>query len=249
MKHTTDTFTVSGQPVTAAYFSTTPPEAAVYMLSGEFFDAMLPEIMAQLYDRVDGGLCTPFVLVLCSRRDWNGSFSPWPVPPLRSGSPPFSGGAEETVRWCSQIKRSVCDKYGISPDAQHNFLLGYSLSGLCALYAAYISRDFGGAGCCSPSLWYDGWIEFMEKSKPLTDVSVYLSLGRKEEKVRSVRMGSIGRDVRAAAQILTSQGFRATFCRNNGGHDYQVPQRLSNAIAWLLVSDENVRTAIEDKIL
>jgi predicted alpha/beta superfamily hydrolase len=237
MKYALDTISVHGSSIAAAHFPGKKPEAAIYMLSGGHFDNMLPEIMAQLYHGVNSETIRPFVLVLCSSDNWNGAFSPWSAPPLAVGEEPFSGGAGQTIDMCSQIKKQVCRTYSLPTEGERHFLLGYSLAGLCALYGLYISADFGGAGCCSASLWYDGWREFMSENSPAPGSRIYISLGKKEERIRSARMGSIGKNCRHAVEILNSQNCHGVFCLNNGGHDYRVPGRIAAAAAWLLARD------------
>lgn len=59
-------------------------------------------------------------------------------------------------------------------------ILGFSLGGLLASYAPYVSPSFGYAMSLSGSNWYEGLIPFFREHDPLTDCRFFLSYGRAE---------------------------------------------------------------------
>ena len=105
------------------------------------------------------------VLVGIHPGNWSEDYSPFPAPPLTQGNPAFGSSAGDYLR--SIAERLVPEIEKIAPvflDADTRYLAGYSLAGLCALYGAYVSDAFGGYGAVSPSLWLEGWMEFVHTS-------------------------------------------------------------------------------------
>lgn len=168
--------------------------------------------------------------------DWERDLTPWPAPAVFRGSPDFSGGAGDFWRdVCETVKPFVDSRFPTLPDPAHTAACGYSLGGLAALYALYIRPEIGLAASISGSLWYPGWLDFMEKHTPaFPGAQVFLSLGRREEKSRHSLMGKIGDCTRAAQQLLSVQLNRQVpLIWNDGGHYHQIPQRKEQALCWI----------------
>lgn len=108
--------------------------------------------------------------------------------------------------------------------------VGYSLGGLAALYF-HCEAGFSGCGSCSGSLWYPGWLEYLEARAP--GGKIYLSLGGKEKNARDPLMRTV-EEATCQTKALLSASARCTFVHEPGGHFRDVPQRLARAIAWLL---------------
>ena len=92
--------------------------------------------------------------------DWNAELTPWPAPPLRRGKP-FAGNADKMLerldRLMSELPALLKSNMGIT--VSKCLLIGYSLGGLCALWAATMRGCFDGVASVSGSLWYDGFDE------------------------------------------------------------------------------------------
>ena len=147
----------------------------------------------------------------------------------------FSGGAQDTLKWL--INR--CIPYVeacLEVDCCTRLIGGYSLAGLFSLYAFYESGAFSGAASCSGSLWYPGWTEYMQTRKAPQQSSIYLSLGRKEEKARNPLINTVGEKTRwQYEQILHDENVRTSaFVLNNGGHFTDVETRIAQGFAWLI---------------
>ena len=182
-------------------------------------------IAAQLTDR-------PFQLAALPVKSWNGELSPWYAEPV-FGKEPFSGGAEGLLRFMENelIPRleSEC-----ACDAPRFFIGGYSLAGLFALWSGYRSPAFDGAACVSPSVWFPGWREFIEQSKPLCK-RFYLSLGDAEEKARSRVLARVGDNIRFQFNALDSSGSVDCVLEWNQGNHFSEPaKRTAKGFAWLI---------------
>ena len=144
----------------------------------------------------------------------------------------FSGSKQDSAHSDlpsdSAITQAASDSNGV-----RLFLGGYSLAALFSLWAAYQTDIFSGVAAASPSLWYPGFVEYMEENKILTD-AVYLSLGTKEEKIRNRVMSRVGDAVRAADDILSHQGILNTLEWNPGKHFQDAEKRTAMGFAWLL---------------
>ncbi|MDE7131630.1 MAG: alpha/beta hydrolase [Lachnospiraceae bacterium] len=131
-----------------------------------------------------------FILLSIQPESWNDDFTPWGAPAFRKGEDAPAGRADVYIsRLTSEIKPYMDVSYRTKPEPEYTALFGYSLGGLAAAYAMYKTDLFGTVASLSGSLWYDGFIEFMEKEQPVRkDMKVYLSLGKKESLSRNPRM-------------------------------------------------------------
>ena len=193
------------------------------------------------------GADAEFLLLSIQPDNWNDDFTPWSAPAFRKGEETPAGKADNYIRCLTEeIKPFMDANYRTKPEPEHTALLGYSLGGLAALYACYKTEWFGVIGSLSGSLWYDNFCEYMEQNKPLRkNLSVYLSLGRKECLSKNPRMGKVADCTERAKEILMRQLsvndsdvqgrlFENVFLEwNDGGHFHEIPKRFAKAIAWL----------------
>ena len=163
-----------------------------------------------------------FLLIALKVDDWNRDLSPWQAPAV-FGNESFSGKAAETLGKVL-AETSESKKYYIG---------GYSLSGLFALWAAYQTDVFSGVAAASPSIWFPGFLEYMEAHLPKTG-KVYLSLGDREEKVKNPVMSTVGDSIRSAYDLLQKQRIPSVLEWNQGNHFRDPDIRTAKAFAWLL---------------
>ena len=177
-----------------------------------------------------------FVFVSVQLTDFDRDCSPWPAPAVFRGKADFTGGAGEYLEVLTrEIKPFVDKEFLTLPDPAHTGLMGYSLAGLLALYGLYEAPSFGRIASLSGSLWYDGWMEYMEsRTPPNQDARVHLSLGTAEEKSRNQRMARVGDCTRLAAELLKRQlpDGEVILAWNPGGHFTGVTERLGSALTW-----------------
>ncbi|MDO5638830.1 MAG: alpha/beta hydrolase-fold protein [Neisseria sp.] len=205
----------------AADFSANHPLLLSFLEAGEAaeFAALLP---------------VSINLLVLHEPDWEASFSPWPAPKAFKSAPDFSGGADAYLTLLDEhILPEAFDTLSLTPVWQG--LAGYSLGGLFALYAACKSRRFSRTASVSGSLWFDGWLEWMQQNPPAAlPQKAYFSVGDNEARSKNPRMAVVETNTRAAAECWQTLGIRTTFELNPGGHFEAVPQRMAKAAAWLL---------------
>ena len=173
------------------------------------------------------------MLVAFQVEDWNGDFSPWKAP-AAFGNEDFQGKADKTLQWLTNnLIPTIKERYGLDREI---YLIGYSLSGLFSLWAAYETDIFSGIASCSGSLWFEKLDEYLRIHKMQHTCNVYLSLGGKEEKTKNQIMAKVGERTRLQEQILKEDQNvqKVTLEYNSGGHFADSGKRLSKAVYWLL---------------
>lgn len=219
-----------------------PPK---YYINDEFYPVVymngednIQEIMEDLESHF-GVDCSAFIAISVMSENWNEDFTPWTAPTLTKKSESFKGGAASYLNLLANIIKPFIDAhYKTKPEPSNTALIGYSLGGLTALYALYTTNVFGKIGSMSGSLWYDGWVEFMDSHMPTNVFSrVYMSLGRGEEHSRNQRLAKVGNCTRKAALILKEQlEFKENLILewNEGGHFSELSNRFKRALLWLM---------------
>ena len=198
---------------------------------GGEFEAMLPDIAARLEPAV-GKTISPFALASLTDVDWDADYSPWPSNELPGRA--MTGGADALLEVIEgPLLEAVRERPG-GFDAPG--ILGYSLGGLFALYAA--SRPdspFERAASVSGALWYEGFVDYAAAAPFPRLKRAYVSLGRREAKAAR---GPMGRSAAASEAVFSLLEARlgadsAAFEWNNGNHFFEVPQRVAKSIAYL----------------
>lgn len=155
--------------------------------------------------------------------NWNKDLSPRTAPAV-FGKEDFGDGAKHTLSEILQYTN----------DTEKNYYLGgYSLSGLFSLWTAYQTDRFSGIAAVSPSIWFSGFLRFMNEQKPLAN-SIYLSLGDKEEKTKNPVMSQVGNAIREGYEILKENHINCTLEWNQGNHFKEPELRTAKGFAWLL---------------
>lgn len=131
-----------------------------------------------------------FMLVAFQVEDWNRDFSPWEAPAM-FGTERFSGQGAETLRWLTEECMPYIDQT-FDTERRERWLMGYSLAGLFALWAAYELDCFSGIICCSGSLWFQDWDIYVKEHTLHSKCKIYLSLGGREEKTKNKVMARVG---------------------------------------------------------
>jgi len=158
--------------------------------------------------------------------DWDTDYSPWEAE--GSGGRHFGGGADRLVRFIPQLIGELEGRYGAFSAV---YFCGYSLGGVFALYAASVMRErVTGAASCSGSMWFPGFIRYLE-AHPLGG-KIYLSLGGKEKNSPDPMMASVEQRTTEARRII-SKTADVTFVHEAGGHFSKIPQRICRAISCL----------------
>ena len=164
-----------------------------------------------------------FQFIAVKIENWNYDLSPWKSPAV-FGKDDFGDGAdktlEEIIKICTQRDRTY-------------IIGGYSLAALFSIWAAYHTDIFTAVAAASPSLWFPGFIDFMENNE-IRSGTVYLSLGDKEAKTKNPVMATVADNARKAYELLKAKGVNTTFEWNQGNHFKDVDIRTAKAFAWAL---------------
>ncbi len=170
-----------------------------------------------------------FCLIAVKVDNWNHDLSPWEEPPV-FGNEGFGDGADDMLDRILGLTEDKTKKYYIG---------GYSLAGLFALWASYQTDVFEGVAAASPSIWFPGFVDYMQS----TDIKahrVYLSLGNREAKTKNPVMASVADRIHEAYDILSKQGIKSVLEWNEGNHFRESELRMAKAFAWLLKSEDMI---------
>ena len=176
---------------------------------------------------------TAFSSIIKNTIDWNKSLSPWPCDRIAKGVGPFLGKADIFLgELQDEVSREIA-RCRLTPSAV--YIAGYSLAGLFSLYSLYKTDLFDGAACCSGSLWYPGFVDFVKNNefcKP--PKRMYMSLGDKESSVKNQVFASVEDKTREVFELYKEQGINVRFEMNHGNHMTDVNQRVVKGISDLL---------------
>ncbi len=168
---------------------------------------ILPEgIKDDLYDGLKG-LAEKYgvSIVVIEDVNWNDDMTPWPAIGVFKKAKPFGGRAASFLnKLTNEIIPNTERELGI--ENAERTLLGVSLSGLFAVWAAFNTDVFANIISISGSLWYDGFIEWMKEQTPSPQLKkVCMLLGEKEKNAKDKRMATVEERTLAAANLLKSK--------------------------------------------
>lgn len=179
-------------------------------------------------------------LVLLPQADWNNDLTPWPAEPVFKKGKAFGGNAAAYLqRLENEILPGIEAELGGVPGER--WLLGVSLAGLFAVWAAAASEGRGNRSCpfariaaISGSFWYPGFPQWLREQPPMSGLkAAYLSLGRKEAEGKNPHLKDIAAQTQEVAAILTEKGVPTTFAWTEGTHFAPVVPRLEQALNHL----------------
>ena len=188
------------------------------------------ELLDAEVEVIKGLTRTPFTLAAVLIEHWNHELSPWEAPVV-FGNENFGAGAADTLSFISDALLPTL----MADNKMDVYIGGYSLAGLFSLWACYNTDIFRGVAAVSPSVWFHGWMEYMNSNAILAH-KVYLSLGDKEEKTRNRIMATVGQNIRNAYELLrnTDTVTRCELEWNSGNHFMESEVRTAQGVAWLL---------------
>lgn len=177
-----------------------------------------------------------FHLVTVSDLDWNNDLSPWPCGPVVMKDQEFGGRAEDYMKiFGSEIMPYAEGELGIVPSRR--ILAGYSMAGLFALYAGFISDRFDDLICVSGSVWFPGFRDFFIDNEFRKEPrKIYFSLGDKESKTRNPVLQTTDAVMRELSDDCTGRGIKSVFELNPGNHFKDYALRMAKGIEWIMGS-------------
>lgn len=170
--------------------------------------------------------------------DWNAGLTPWPAPAIFRGQPDFAGRAGEHL---AVLTERVLPMVETALEPRRRLLAGYSLAGMLAVYAALTTDCFAEVASVSGSLWYPGFVDFVEKHSA-APLSAYFSVGDREKLGRNRVFHSIEDCTERVCTALSVRGTRTVFERNPGGHFDDPVGRMRKAFVWLTGREKNERS-------
>lgn len=177
--------------------------------------------------------CGPFHLVSISKLRWDEELSPWAHEPVVSKNDRFTGEANEYVQCLTEQIIPYAEKKTGAPSCR--MIAGYSMGGLFALYAPYVTDAFSASVSASGSVWYPGFTEYVRthdfRKKP---DAVYLSLGDLESRTKNRFLCQAGHCTEALYSVYQQQEIPVVFEINPGNHYQDANLRLSKGIRWTL---------------
>jgi hypothetical protein len=173
-------------------------------------------------------------LVFVTGFDWDDDFSPWPAEGLKKGEW-FKGSAGMTLSELLSDYFPFLEPL-LKLSSPKRALVGISLSGLFAVWAAHKTDAFTAVASVSGSMWYDNFPEWVSKHR-LSDsiTNVYLSLGEREKNTKNARIARIEDATREVSETLAAQDVQVVFELNPGSHFSSPLPRLEKALAAILV--------------
>ena len=229
-------FWVDDQPCAVHQFGTAPAEQALplFVMPVAFSpDDTLEGQHMRLDDVVRRGEAPPFRLVTFVVHHWGNDLSPWPASSIFPHEPNFAGNAPQTLDWLAQrLIPAVGKRFAIG---EEKGIVGGSLGGLFALWAIHETNLFTVCGSCSGSLWYEGFIDYLQERQPQAPCHVYLCLGAQEEKTRTRLFRQVGDATRRAIELLQTSPMTqdAVLEWFPGGHSGHTGRRLAAAQLWM----------------
>ncbi|MGP1512828.1 MAG: alpha/beta hydrolase [Gemella haemolysans] len=226
MKHRKENFLIDNKSC-IGYITDAAKYLLIQPVDGHDIEVLDNEV-AKIQDNID----KQFSLIAFKIEDWNSELPPWEAPPA-FGNKSFVSGAKDTLEFIeSRFIPTVKEKYNLDNDIK--FILGgYSLAGLFSLWSAYKSNIFSGIAAASPSVWFNGWEEFMNNNTPLSN-TIYLSLGDTEEKTKNKVMSAVGDNIRKQEELLKNDKIKTILEWNKGGHFSNSDIRVAKAFIWCI---------------
>ena len=169
-------------------------------------------------------------IVVIENVNWNDDMTPWPTEGVFKKAKPFGGQAASFLdKLTNEIIPETEKTLGVK-DAERT-IMGVSLSGLFAVWACFNTNAFTNVISISGSLWYDGFVEWMNEQMPSPQLKkVCMLLGEKEKDAKDKRMATVEERTHAAAEILKTKSQAAvTFELVDGTHFSPILPRLERA--------------------
>lgn len=170
-------------------------------------------------------------IVVISGCEWENDLTPWKAPGIKDGM--FGGKAQYFLEMLKgDLFFNLESSLRIQKPKRH--LIGVSLSGLFAIWSTGCMPLFESVGSVSGSLWYDGFLEWMNARDEFHCSSYYFSLGDKEKDGKNKRLSVVEDATLEAIELLKSKGKEVFFEYNEGNHFGPLIERIEKAIIKIL---------------
>ncbi|MCM3784758.1 alpha/beta hydrolase-fold protein [Neobacillus mesonae] len=173
----------------------------------------------------------------------NDEYTPWPAKSLSGKSADFGGSGADYVSYVADTLKPYMDRsYRTLITPEHTAMIGASLGGMISMYAAYQRPDiFGRIGAISASMWYEGFLSFIQESEVSSyEQRLYMSVGSLEGIHKESIQKNMVSGTHEAYRTLIDKGFpedKLKFTVEEGGtHDALFfAKHFPEALNWLYV--------------
>lgn len=177
--------------------------------------------------------CKPFHLVTITKLRWDEELSPWAHEPVVAKDDHFTGEAKQYMNFMKEKIIPFAENKVGQPASR--IIAGYSMGGLFALYAPYVTDLFSKAVSASGSVWYPEFVSYVKSHDFLKKPDkIYLSLGDQESRTKNPFLMQTENCTQELLSVYKNQGIESVFELNPGNHFRNTDYRLSKGIAWAL---------------
>lgn len=175
-----------------------------------------------------------FAFIAIDGIDWNRDLTPWQHEKVFVKGEDFAGKADDYLAVLTKkLIPAAEQEFALNIDKR--YLVGYSLSGLFAVYAIYHTAIFDGIGSISGSLWYDGFTDYVKSHAVKRNPDkMYFSLGDKEASSARGIMQTVLVRTEQLEEKYRNDGIKTILEMNEGKHFTHVHERIAKGIKWLL---------------
>lgn len=175
-----------------------------------------------------------FSLLIVYDLDWNDDLSPYFAKSIFKNAPDFKGEADKFLDYLTtDLIRKVC--YDENINSSYFILVGYSMAGLFSIYSLYKTDCFKKIGSVSGSLWYPGFVDFINRNKITKKIfTLYMSLGDKEKHTKNIYMKKVEENTSKIFNLIKQEFINAKFEFNPGNHFQDEAIRIAKCIKYLL---------------
>ncbi|WP_315111537.1 alpha/beta hydrolase-fold protein [Clostridium intestinale] len=210
----------------------------VYVQDGDYLFGSKKAI-EELEVMFKNGELKEIILVGVTSNKRNDEYTPWYGKPLAEKFDDFGGKGKEYLDFLvNELKVYIDNKY--STLKGNTAIAGASLGALISLYGAYIYPEvFNKFGCISPSLWYEGFLEFMSRENlEVSTQRIYMDVGSKEGSGKKSIQLFMPENVEEGYRLISSKALNpqnVKFIKEEGASHTEEAfvRRFPNAIKWL----------------
>ena len=196
----------------------------------------IPKLTDLYYPILKTSLRADFSIVEVEIEDWNRELSPWEfIEP--KGKMSFAGEGRQLLLDLEQVIIPwLCKQLRVKQNQVSFIIAGHSLAGLFSLWALHQTKLFQAAVSCSGSLWYPGFLEYALEHELKEDCDIYLSLGKREAKVRKPYLSKIGEVTQELYEkYQTDARVKHTVLEwTKGGHFQDPLEKIIDGVACVL---------------
>lgn len=197
------------------------------------YASMFTEMGDRLIGRCREMGCPAFDLVSLTDLNWDEDLSPWEADPVVTEEDHFTGGSDAYAGYLEGDVIPYAE--GVLGRSGARVIAGYSMGGLFALYAPYVSDAFSACVSASGSVWFPGFVDYA-RDHPFKRVptATYMSIGDRESRTSNPYLARTEGNFGELRDIFSARGVETVFELNPGNHFVDADIRMAKGIAWVL---------------